>query len=82
VNRNRTSRFGYSVVAAASPSAADATIWVPEGSHEDHTRDPRVLDAIASTLLAAGAVDLTPEPAADLTAPRMRPISTWRGRPA
>jgi hypothetical protein len=33
-------------------------IWVPEGSHEDHTRDPRMLNEIASTLLEAGAVDL------------------------
>lgn len=33
-------------------------IWVPEGSLDDHTRDPRTLDDIASTLGKAGAIDL------------------------
>lgn len=33
-------------------------IWVPEGSHDDHTCDPRTLNEIACTLLEAGAIDL------------------------
>jgi hypothetical protein len=37
-------------------------IWVPEGSWEDHTRDPQTLDAIALTLLEAGARPCGPVP--------------------
>jgi hypothetical protein len=33
-------------------------IWVPEGSHEDHTRDPRTLNNICATLREAGAIEL------------------------
>jgi DUF2075 family protein len=32
-------------------------IWVSEGSHDDHTRDPRTLNDIACSLLKAGAID-------------------------
>jgi hypothetical protein len=39
-----------------------ALVWapssVPEGSHEDHMRDPRMLNNIARTLREAGAIEL------------------------
>lgn len=37
-------------------------IWVPEGSHEDHTRQPEEFDGIADCLQRAGVIPLSQSP--------------------
>ena len=33
-------------------------IWVPPGNADDHTRDPRELDAIANALIRSGCISI------------------------